>query len=138
MFKGISEWAKKPVSPGTLGILTNPEHPVFNSFPTDYYTNWQWWSIIKNSNSLNLNLTDKHFKPTVQVIDNIERNNKLGLIFEFKVGNGKLMVCMSRLNDILGKPEALALYNSIITYMKSDKFQPAYSADEKLLSELLQ
>ncbi len=32
MFKGISEWVKKPVSPGTLGILTNPEHPVFCFF----------------------------------------------------------------------------------------------------------
>ena len=28
MFKGISEWAKKAVSPGTLGLLTDPEQSV--------------------------------------------------------------------------------------------------------------
>ncbi len=79
MFKGISEWVKKPVSPGTLGILTNPEHPVFASFPTDSFTNWQWFSIIKNSHPLILDITDKNYRPIVQVIDNMERNHKLGL-----------------------------------------------------------
>jgi hypothetical protein len=138
MFKGISEWAHKPVSPGTLGILTNPGHPLFNSFPTDFYTNWQWWNIIKNSNPLVLNLTARDYRPIVQIIDNLERNNKLGLIFEFKVGAGKLLVSMSGLNDILDKPEAVQLYRSIISYMKSDQFKPDHLADEKLLKELFQ
>ena len=49
MFKTICENNKKSVSPGTLGILTNPEHPIFNSFPTEMHTNWQWFPIIKAS-----------------------------------------------------------------------------------------
>lgn len=138
MFKGISEGAKKPVSPGTLGLLTNPKHPIFHRFPTDSYTNWQWFSIIKASHPLNLNLTDKGYRPIVQVIDNLERNNKYGLIFEFKVGEGKLLVCMSKLDEIANKPEAAQLYNSIISYMKSVDFNPKANIDEKLLTELLQ
>lgn len=137
MFKGISEWVKKPVSPGTLGILTDPEHPVFNSFSTDFHTNWQWFSIIKASNPLILNKTPLNYRPIVQVIDNLERNHKFGLIFEFAVGQGKLLVCMSRLTEILDKPEAFALYQSILNYMESDAFNPAYTADAKLLSEIL-
>jgi len=138
MFKGISEGAKKPVSPGTLGLLTNPKHPIFNRFPTDSHTNWQWFSIIKASNPLNLNLTDKGYRPIVQVIDNLERNNKYGLIFEFKVGEGKLLICMSKLDEIENKPEAAQLYNSIISYMKSVDFNPKANIDEKLLTEMLQ
>jgi hypothetical protein len=137
MFKGISEWARKPVSPGTLGILTNPEHPIFNSFTTDMHTNWQWWSIIKASRPLILNETVPRYRPIVQVIDNLERNAKLGLIFEFAVGNGKLLICMSRLHDILHQPEAYQLYKSIINYMKSDDFAPDYSIDRELLDDLL-
>ena len=38
MFKSICDRIKKPASPGTLGILTNPEHPVFDDFPTNYQT----------------------------------------------------------------------------------------------------
>lgn len=137
MFKGISEWVKKPVSPGTLGILTNPGHPLFKSFPTDYHTNWQWFSIIKASNAFILNNTSEAYKPLVQVIDNLERNHKLGLIFEFKVGSGKLLVCMAQLNQIKDKPEALQLYQSIIQYMSSNDFDPAYELDFNELGRLL-
>lgn len=137
MFKSISDWAKKPVSPGTLGILTDPTHPIFNSFPTEFHTNWQWFSIIKASRSLELNKTPRDYRPIVQVIDNLERNNKYGLIFEFSVGKGKILICMSRLNEILDKPEAYQLYESLINYMKSDSFSPKFIADSKLLNELL-
>ncbi|MGK9475362.1 sugar-binding domain-containing protein [Melioribacter sp. OK-6-Me] len=135
MFKQISEMNKRPVSPGTLGILTDPDHPLFNNFPTDFHTNWQWFSIIKASRPLILNkLTD--YKPIVSMIDNLERNYRLGLIFEFKVGNGSLLVCMSNLNKIKDYPEAYNLYKSILNYMQSDKFNPSYRIDERQLKEL--
>lgn len=137
MFKGISESNKKPVSPGTLGILTDPAHPIFNDFPTDFHTNWQWFSIVKASNSLMLDNTSAEYRPIVQIIDNLERNHKLGLIFEFKVGNGKLLVCMAQLNQILDKPEAAQLYQSIISYIKSGDFEPDYLITEEDLKELL-
>jgi hypothetical protein len=88
-------------------MLTKPGHPLFNAFPTDFHTDWQWFSIIKASNSLILDNTSNDYYPIVQIIDNLERNHKLGLIFEFKVGPGKLMVCMSRLNHLTDKPEAV-------------------------------
>lgn len=138
MFKGISEWVKKPVSPGTLGILTNPQHPLFNSFPTDFHTNWQWWSIVRNSNALILDGTSAGYRPIVQVIDNLERNHKLGLIFECKIGKGKLLVCMSRLNEMPDNPEAVQLYNSIIRYMSSGSFDPGYEMEENELMQLFQ
>ncbi|MBN1997013.1 beta-galactosidase [candidate division KSB1 bacterium] len=137
MFKGISERANKPISPGTLGILTNPEHPLFNGFPTDSHTNWQWWSIIKASFPMILDKTAHHYRPVVQIIDNCERNFKLGLIFEFAVENGRLLICTARLNDMLDIPEAYHLYKSIINYMESDNFEPDYSVDRRLLSELI-
>ena len=117
-------------------ILTNPEHPIFNSFPTDFHTNWQWFSIIKASRALTLNKTAHDYLPIVQVIDNLERNNKLGLIFEFAVGKGKLLVSMARLNDIPDKPEAYQLNESIINYMKSGDFEPDYGVDCGVLEEL--
>jgi hypothetical protein len=137
MFKGISESNKKPVSPGTMGLLMDPKHPLFDLFPTDFYTNWQWWSIIRNSNPLNLNTTDKSYRPIVQVIDNLERNNKFGLIFEFKIGKGKLLICMSQLDKIADKPEANQLYRSILDYMHSEKFNPEFSINEEELRTLL-
>jgi hypothetical protein len=136
MFKQISENVNKPVSPGTLGILTDPEHPVFKDFPTDFHTNWQWFSIVKASNSFILDNTPSDYRPIVQVIDNLERNYKLGLLFEFRVGEGKLLVCTSDLLKIIDKPEATQLYQSLLNYVESKNFQPAYSLSTEELPEL--
>lgn len=129
VFKNGAERSKRPVSAGTLGILTNPGHPLFSSFPTDFHTNWQWWSITQNTRPLILDKTDADYRPIVQVIDNIDRNHKLGMIFEFKVGNGSLLICMANLRAISGQPEARQLYASILRYMESEKFRP-----EKVIS----
>lgn len=136
MFKGISEANKKPVSPGTLSILTNPMHPIFKDFPTEFYTNWQWWPIIKKSRPFILDNTLADYRPVVQVVDNIERNHKLGLIFEFSVGNGKLLVCMSDLKSLQDKPEARQLYRSIHNYMTSADFNPLQNLTPQELKSL--
>ena len=124
MFKTISENNKKEVSPGTLGILCDPQHPIFKSFPTQMHTNWQWFPIIKASHPLMLDNTGKDYRPIVQVIDNIERNHKLGLIFEFAVGKGKLLVSMADLEKATAYPEGRQFYRSVLEYMTSDDFAP--------------
>ena len=125
MFKTICENNKKKVSPGTLGILTNPEHPIFKGFPTEMHTNWQWFPVIKESHPLVLDNFAKDYRPIVQVIDNIERNHKLGLVMEWKVGAGKFLVCMSDLEKAAKYPEGKAFYQSVIDYMRSADFNPS-------------
>ena len=124
MFKTICENNKKMASPGTLGILTYPEHPIFKGFPTEMHTNWQWFPVIKESHPLVLDNFAKDYKPIVQVIDNIERNHKLGLVMEWKVGAGKLLVCMSNLEKASQYPEGRAFYQSVLNYMRSADFNP--------------
>lgn len=125
MFKTICENNKKKVSPGTLGILTNPEHPIFKGFPTEMHTNWQWFPVIKESHPLVLDNFAKDYRLIVQVIDNIERNHKLGLVMEWKVGAGKLLVCMSDLEKAAKYPEGKAFYQSVLNYMRSADFNPS-------------
>ena len=124
MFKTICEGNKKSVSPGTLGILTDPRHPIFRSFPTEMHTNWQWFPVIKNSHPMILDNTGSDYRPIVQVIDNIERNHKLGLVFEFAIGKGKLLVCMADLEKASDYPEGRAFYRSVLEYMTSKDFAP--------------
>ncbi len=135
MFKSICEWVKKPVSPGTLGLLMDPKHPLFNDFPTDFHTNWQWFAMVKAGKPLIIDRLPKNYRPIVQVIDNIERNHKLGLIMEFAVGKGKLLICMSDLEKLTIYPEARQLYASIVNYMNSDQFQPSTQLSAKDIME---
>ena len=136
MFRTICENLDRPVSPGTLGILTDPGFFFFDYFPTEFHTNWQWFPIIKQSYPMILDRLSDDYRPIVQVIDNVERNHKLGLLFEFKVGNGKLLVCMSDLKAVQDKPEARQFYRSILEYMESSAFAPSYSLSAKDLQDL--
>ena len=135
MFKDICESAGKPVSPGTLGILTDPSHPIFREFPTEEYTNWQWFPVLKASRPMILDALHG-YKPIVQVIDNVERNHRLGLVFEFQVGKGKLLVCCSDLESTLEYPEGRQFYKAILDYMRSDDFKPSVSIDKDRLPVL--
>jgi hypothetical protein len=64
------------------------------------------------------------YRPIVQVIDNIERNHRLGLVFEGKVGKGKLLVCCSDLDRACAWPEGRQFYRALLDYMRSGDFAP--------------
>lgn len=136
MFRGFSEKFGKPVAPGTLGILCDSNHPALREFPSEFHSNWQWWNIIMNSCSIILDKTPPEFRPIVQVIDNFERNHKLGMVFEAIVSNGQLLICTSDLLSNLDKPEVRQLYYSLIKYMASKDYNPSFKLDFKELKEL--
>lgn len=82
---------------GTMGLLIQNKHPALADFPTEEYCNWQWWSLLTPcAGSVVLDQV-KRIQPIVQTIDAFSRNQKLGLIFEVKVGQGRLLVCSANL-----------------------------------------
>lgn len=125
--------------PHTTGILIQKEHPVFNDFPTDSYSDLQWWEISNRQQVMNLENFPADFRPLVQPIDTWFLNRRLAMLFEAKVGNGKLMVCSADLNADLDKRHvARQLKNSILKYMKSDEFAPESEIDYSVINELFE
>lgn len=137
MFRTICDGMGKKPSPGTLGILTDPEHPVFSMFPTEFHTDWQWYAILKNSYPLIMDAMPEDFRPIVQVIDNVERNHRLGLLWEARVGKGRLLVCMADLSKCMDRIEAASFYRSMLSYMGSPDFNPQMSLSAEDLQGLL-
>jgi len=124
--------------PNTMGILCDPTHPALAQFPTELYSNWQWYDLLQNSRSVNLNETRASFRPIVEVIDNFARNNKLGNLFEARVGRGSLLVCtidLPRLAD--SQPSAKQLLRSLYAYASSPSFLPSEELETTLLDKLL-
>ncbi len=76
--------------PNTMGILCDPKHPALARFPTEFYSNWQWYDLLNRSRTLILDDTPPAFRPIVEVIDNFARNHKLGVLWETRVGEGPL------------------------------------------------
>ena len=124
MFLSICEGNKKPVAPGTLGLLIDASHPALAAFPTDTHSDWQWWDLVMGSRSLVLDDAPASFRPIVQVIDNFERNHKLGCLFEAKVARGKLIVCTLDLLHKQDSPVARQMLHSLLQYaQKGAKLQ---------------
>jgi hypothetical protein len=125
-------------APQTLGILCNPNHPALSEFPTDYYSNYQWWDAMSHSGAIEIGKISNKIHPIVRVIDDWFTNRSLGLVFEVKVGAGKLMVSgIDFFQDRNKRAEACQLLYSITKYMESDKFQPSVELNVKDINLLL-
>jgi len=123
--------------PHTLGILCNPKHPALANFPTEFYSNWEWWDAMSHSGAINLSTFPSGITPIVRVIDDWFTNRPLALLFEAKVGKGKILVSGIDLTTDLGKrPEALQLLYSLKKYMTSSKFNPAVEINTEILYKL--
>jgi hypothetical protein len=136
MFTSLAKQSGGRLSPGTMGLLMDPEHTLFADFPTESHSNWQWWVIVQNSRPMILDRLTPKYRPLVQVIDNINRNHKLGLIFEFQVENGKLLICTAPLLSLLTYPEASQLYASLLKYLASEWFRPRWDISVEELQAL--
>ena len=137
MFRDICEWMKKPVAVGTMGLLIQKDHPALASFPAHKYSTPQWYKIVSHCDCAILDdVTDKSYRPIVQMVDNFERNHKLGILFEGKVGEGTLMVCTSRLSEVAEYPEIKCFARSILDYVTSDAFAPEQALDMELLKRV--
>jgi hypothetical protein len=147
---------------GTLSILCDPRHPALASFPTEEQSDWQWADLLgrytaqtsyfiagdqashewndkfNRSKSIVLNEAPQDYKPIVQMIDNYERNYKLGLVFETRVGEGKLLICALDLStDIENRPAARQLKSSLLMYIESKQFNPTHELPMELLEKIV-
>ena len=131
-----TQWTRRQ-PPHTLGILCNPNHPALREFPTEFHSNWQWWDLVTKSKFMILDEFAPKLRPIVQVVDDWNTNRKLGLIFEAKVGSGKLLVCSIDLHtDLDERPVARQMLQSLVKYMQSDRFAPRQSTKIELIRTL--
>ncbi len=124
-------------APVTLGILCDPKNQALKEFPTQSYSNWQWWDAMSHSNAIRLDSIAKDIQPIVRVIDDWVTARPLGLIFECKVGKGKLIVSgIDLLDNQENRPEARQLLYSLKSYMNTDSFSPIREVDIKKITSL--
>lgn len=114
-----------PKQAATMGILCDPGHGALSGFPTENHTDWQWWDL--NINSTTMVVDSLHGgTPIVEMIDNFVNNRRLALLYEGKVGAGKLMLASFDLcSDLENRPVARQMLYSILDYMNSPAFSPA-------------
>ena len=91
---------------------------------------------MQHSNLFILDETPGAYRPILQVIDNFQRNHKLGVVFESRVGKGRLLVCGLELPEITKEPAARQLLASLYAYAGSAAFQPKQELGREVLEKL--
>jgi len=126
-------------APHTLGIVCDPAHPALASFPTEGYSNWQWWYLVSRAGAMILDGLPMALRPTVQVIDDWVTSRKLGLVFEARVGQGRLLVTSLDLGgDLSANPVARQMRHSLLHYVAGPRFEPAVEVTAEQLRALVQ
>lgn len=124
-------------APHTLGILCDPGHSVFDNFPTEEWSDWQWWELVTGSATMVMDEFPADFRPLVQSIDTWFKARRLGLLFEAEVCGGKLMVCSMDLStDLEKRVVARQMRRSILDYMEGNGFAPSRKLDLGLVEGL--
>lgn len=114
-----------PNQPGSLGAMIDARHPVFAEFPTDPWTNWQWWELLHRSFAINLDAIPSKITMPLRFADKFDRNALPAAIFEARVGAGSLLVCTLDISSHLDQRiAARQLRRSILDYLNSSQFHP--------------
>jgi hypothetical protein len=120
-----------------LGLLAETRHPALAQFPTEANFDWQWSEIVRGARAVNLDRLPRALEPIVWAIDDWNRNYKLGLVFECRVGRGHLLVSGADLSTGLdARPAARQLRRSLLAYMASPRFRPAVAVRPEELRAL--
>ncbi len=109
-----------PNQEGTMGQLILKDHPLFKTFPTEEFTNYQWWPMA----SQRAFILPRYMDTLVTEMDSYATLRPMSQLYEVKCLGGKLMASSMGLQDLQEYPEARALLHSIYSYMDSDEFNP--------------
>jgi hypothetical protein len=125
-------------APHTLGILCDPLHPALAGFPSESHTNWQWWDLIHGASALFFDHLPGEVRPVVQIIDDWVTNQRLGLLFEARLGKCRFMITgMDLLGAVHLRHAARQFRQSLTDYMASPSFNPVYQIDQVALKRML-
>lgn len=123
--------------PHTTGIFLNEYHPLFRKFPTEYHSNLQWWELLNKAQVMQFTNFPKEFQPIIHSIDTWFLSRKIGMLFEAKILNGKLIMTSM---DLTSQPQkrvvARQMYKAILDYMNSDDFRPSITLTPELIQTL--
>ncbi|HEU5080850.1 MAG TPA: hypothetical protein VFT72_16680 [Opitutaceae bacterium] len=123
-------------APHTLGIFCDPKSSALAEFPTDGWSNWQWWYPIAHAAPMLLDRLPRELEPTVSVIDDWVTSRKLALIFEAKCGSGRIIVTSIDLNESVLDPVRRQLRASLLHYATSTSFKPSVEVSIDQLKSL--
>lgn len=123
--------------PHTTGVYIHKEHPLFREFPTDDWSNLNWWELVNKAQVMNLSEFPADYQSPVQPIDTWHVSRKLGMLVEARVLGGKLLMTTMNINgDLDHRRVARQMRKAILDYMESNDFHPSIIVAPSVIKDL--
>jgi len=119
---------------GNYATIVN-DHPLLSKMPNEGFCSWQFSEMIENGKAICFECDDVPFNPIIEVASSHKYAIRQAAMFEFAVGEGRLLVCGFNLSE--NDPAALWFKQQLISYATSDAFDPKDSISEEQLRKLI-
>ncbi len=111
----------------TEGHLATAIHdsPLMRGFPHEGFCSWQFREMLTDSHTALLDIPSADFAPIIESASSYKNARREAIMFEYKVGEGQLLICTLNLKDT--DPGAAWLRSRIYEYFMSEEFTPECS-----------
>ena len=109
---------------GNYATIVKPGHPALAGMPHEGFCGWQFRRLMEGGRAVQLE-AGVPFDPIVDVASSDKFVIRQSSLFEYRVGEGRLLVCSFRFNP--RDPAARWLRRALVAYAASDAFAPRLS-----------
>ena len=119
---------------GNYATVIKSGHALFNDLPHEGYCGWQFRRLMENAAAVQLE-SDIPFNPVVDIASAVKHVIRQAMVFEYRVGKGRLLVASFKFDD--SDPAAMWLKNKLVSYVSSADFAPADSITVEQLQAVI-
>ena len=119
---------------GHAATIVRKGHPALAGLPHEGYCGWEFRRLLEGGHAVQLEGAVP-FAPIVQMVTPARFSIRQAALFEYRVGQGRLLVCGLNVNG--SAPEQTWLRDRLVAYAASDAFLPTETLSEKEFARLL-
>ncbi len=109
--------------------------PLTETFAHEGFCGYQFKPMLNGGSAVVLDLDDTvPFDPIIEAVSSYKFVHREGILFEYRVGKGRLLVCTLNLDP--ADPGARYVREMIIKYATGDDFNPKYTLTREMLNNL--
>ena len=119
---------------GNYATVLKENHPALDAFPHEGFCGWQFRRLMEGAHAVQLE-ADVPFDPVIDVASSDKFTIRQSLMFEYRVGEGRLFVCP--LNFRTDDPAAAWLKSRLEMYAATDAFAPEQTLSTAQLAAVI-
>ncbi|MDE3276735.1 MAG: hypothetical protein PUJ80_12050 [Verrucomicrobiota bacterium] len=108
---------------GNYATVIDAMHPAMRGMPHEGFCGWQFRHMMEGGRAVQLE-ADVPFDPVIDVASSVKMPIRQAYLFEYRVGEGRLLVCSFRLDE--GDPAARWLKAGLVRYAAGPLFNPRH------------